>query len=156
MSKNLIEKGTIVKVKLLIKKGGYNNSANSWTGNYATRSELTGSVYLRARFVILTGEHKDKSIYGNIGLYSPNCEYWVGFSKVFVKSILSSARNIPLHGGDPEKWHLLILRSLHELDGIVFLARVGLTKNQYGQDRNCICSAITPNNKEYKLWHFLN
>jgi len=81
-----IPKGTLVKVRMTIKPGGYDDHSQGWTGGYATQSETTGSIYLN------------------------------GFC---------------------------------DLDGIEFVGKVEMEKDQYGEDKNVIRMAITPDRKEY-------
>ena len=50
---DLIHKGALVKVRMTIKPGGHDDSAQGWTGGYATESFDTGSVYLACEFVVL-------------------------------------------------------------------------------------------------------
>lgn len=42
---NLIPKGTLAKVRLTIRPGGFDDASQGWTGGYATRGS-TGAVYL--------------------------------------------------------------------------------------------------------------
>ena len=49
---NIIPKGTLAKVRLTIRPGGYDDPAQGWTGGYATRG-TTGSVYLSGEFTVL-------------------------------------------------------------------------------------------------------
>ena len=49
---NLIPKGTLVKVRLTICPGGFDDASQGWTGGYATRGS-TGAVYLNGEFTVL-------------------------------------------------------------------------------------------------------
>jgi hypothetical protein len=49
--------GTIVKVRMTIRPGGYDDASQGWTGGYATQSMTTGSVYLNCEFVVLDGPY---------------------------------------------------------------------------------------------------
>ncbi len=53
---DLIPKGTVAKVRMTIKPGGYDDPNQGWGGGYATQSFDTGSIYLSCEFVILEGE----------------------------------------------------------------------------------------------------
>ena len=46
---NLIPKGTLAKVRLTIRPGGFDDPSQGWTGGYATRGS-TGAVYLNGEF----------------------------------------------------------------------------------------------------------
>ena len=52
ISFDLIPKGTLVRVRMTIKPGGFDDASQGWTGGYATRSSSTGSVYLNCEFVV--------------------------------------------------------------------------------------------------------
>ncbi|MGK9522654.1 hypothetical protein O6471_24465, partial [Salmonella enterica subsp. enterica] len=52
---DLIPKGTLARVRMTLKPGGFDDPAQGWTGGYATQSFGTGSVYLAAEFVVLEG-----------------------------------------------------------------------------------------------------
>ncbi len=41
---DLIPKGTLVRVRMTIKPGGFDDPSQGWTGGYATRNDNTGSV----------------------------------------------------------------------------------------------------------------
>ena len=53
---NLIPKGTIAKVRLTIRPGGFDDPSQGWTGGYATRGS-TGAVYLNGEFTVLEGPY---------------------------------------------------------------------------------------------------
>ena len=69
---DVIPKGTLVKVRMTIKPGGYDDPQQGWTGGYATRNDTKGSVYLNCEFVVLEGKYAKRKIWSLIGLYSPN------------------------------------------------------------------------------------
>ncbi|MGD7248077.1 hypothetical protein ACQCQ6_25490, partial [Ralstonia pseudosolanacearum] len=48
---DLIPKGTLVPVRMILKPGGYDDPSQGWVGGYASESFETGSVYLAAEFV---------------------------------------------------------------------------------------------------------
>ena len=53
---DLIPKGTIAKVRLTIRPGGYNDEQQGWTGGYATRNANTGAVYLNCEYTVARGQ----------------------------------------------------------------------------------------------------
>src|SRR4051812_44403935 len=90
---NLIPKGTIAKVNMHIKPGGYNDADRGWTLGYATRSQITGATYLHCEFTILEGEYRGRKIWSNIGLYSEkNDNRWGDIGRSLIRSILNSAK----------------------------------------------------------------
>ena len=90
---NLIPKGTLAKVRLTIRPGGFDDPAQGWTGGYATRG-TTGAVYLNVEFTVLEGPYARRKICRMIGLYSPKGPDWANMGRSLVRGILNSARGI--------------------------------------------------------------
>jgi hypothetical protein len=67
---NLIPKGTLARVRLTIRPGGFDDPSQGWTGGYATRGS-TGAVYLNGAFTVTEGQYARRKIFTLIGLYSP-------------------------------------------------------------------------------------
>jgi len=63
--------GDVVRVRMTIKPGGFDDASQGWTGGYATRSSSTGSVYLNCEFVVTDGEFARRKMWSLIGLHSP-------------------------------------------------------------------------------------
>ncbi|MBX9752609.1 MAG: hypothetical protein K5Q68_23680, partial [Roseococcus sp.] len=80
---NLIPKGTIVRVRLTIRPGGFDDPSQGWTGGYATRSSA-GAVYLNGEFTVLEGPYAKRKIFTLIGLYSPKGPEWAGMGRSFL------------------------------------------------------------------------
>jgi hypothetical protein len=57
---NLIPKGTIAKVRLTIRPGGFDDPSQGWTGGYARRG-TTGSVYLDVEYTVLEGPYAKRN-----------------------------------------------------------------------------------------------
>ncbi|APR98983.1 hypothetical protein [Wolbachia endosymbiont of Folsomia candida] len=136
----LIPKGTVVKVKIAIKPGGYEN--------WFTRSLSTGSIYLNAEFTVTEGPYAKRKIFQMIGIKSGKAEgaedTWGEMGRSMIRSILESARNI--HPNDTSEKATLAhkLSSIADLNGLEFTAKVGIeADNGYG-DRNRIATIITP------------
>jgi len=148
-SYDLIPKGTLVKVCMTIKPGGYDDPSQGWTGGFATRNANTGSVYLNCEFVVLEGEYARRKMWSLIGLYSPKGPEWTHMGRTFIKAILNSARGI--HPGDnsPAAQNARRIASFANLEAIEFLGKVDWEKDQNGEDRSVIRSAITPEHKDY-------
>ena len=67
----------------------------------------------------------------------------------FVRAILQSARNIKVDDNSPPAYKAWQLQSLAELDGIEFVAKIGMEKDQHDEPKNVIKQAITPEHKQY-------
>ncbi len=147
-SYDIIPAGTLVKVRMTIIPGGYDDAAMGWTGGYATCGD-TGAIYLNAEFTVLTGQHAKRKIWSLIGMYSPKGPEWENMGRSFVRALLQSARNIKADDKSPVAYKARQLLSLSELDGIEFVARVSVEKDQYDEPKNVIKQAITPEHKQY-------
>jgi len=147
---DVIPKGTLVKVRMTIKPGAFDDPNNGWTGGYATRNNDSGAVYLACEFVILAGEYAKRKVWSNIGLYSQkNNNNWGNMGRSFIRAILNSARGVLPKDESPNAQTARKINGLADLDGIEFIASIGIGKDQNGSDKNEIQLAITPDHKEY-------
>ena len=145
---NLIPKGTIVKVRLTIRPGGFNDPAQGWTGGYAKRG-ATGAVYLDAEYTVLEGPYAKRKIWSMIGLYSPKGPDWGNMGRGFVRGILNSARGLSDKDASPDAQNARRISGLGDLDGVEFVARVDIGTDANGDEKNDIRQAVTRDHKEY-------
>ena len=145
----VIPHGTVAKVRMTIKPGGYDDEASGWSGGYATRNEDTGSIYLSCEFVVLEGEYSKRKIWSLIGLHSPKGPEWSNIGRSFIRAILNSARGISESDDSKKAQDARRINAIADLDGIEFIARIDVVKDQHGYDRNEIRFAITPDHKDY-------
>ena len=89
----VIPKGTLAKVSLTIRPGGFDDPSQGWTGGYAKRG-ATGAVYLDAEYTAVEGAYAKRKIWSLIGLYSPKGPDWGNAGRGLIKGILNSARGI--------------------------------------------------------------
>lgn len=146
---DLIPKGTIARVRMTFKPGGYNDPAQGWTGGYATRSSETGSVYLSAEFVILEGPFARRKAWTNIGLYSPKGDAWANMGRGFIRAALNSARNIMPDDLSSNALAARCISDFSELDGLEFIVRIDQEKDSKDEWRNIIKCAIEPGHAGY-------
>jgi len=151
-SYDLIPKGTIVPVRMTLKPGGYDDPAQGWTGGYATRNETTGSVYLNAEFVLLEGAYARRKIWSLIGLLSLKGPEWGNMGRSFVRGILNSARGLSDKDNSPQAQTARRINGFADLDGIEFLAKIDVGKDQNGDAKNEIRFAVTPNHKDWETY----
>lgn len=144
-----LPKGTLVKVRMTLKPGGYDDHSQGWTGGYATRNETTGSIYLNSEFVVLEGPYARRKIWSLIGLHSNKGPEWANMGRAFIKGILNSARGLHPQDNSPQAQQARRINGFADLDGIEFVGKVEMEKDQYGEDKNVIKMAITPDRKEY-------
>ncbi|NCP64080.1 MAG: hypothetical protein GW836_05410 [Paraglaciecola sp.] len=146
---NLIPKGTLVKVRMTIRPGGYDDASQGWTGGYATQSNTTGSIYLNCEFVVLDGPYAKRKMWSLIGLHSPKGPEWANMGRAFIKGILNSARGLHPQDNTPQAQQARRIQGFADLDGIEFVAKVDMEKDQNGDDKNVVKTAITPDSKDY-------
>jgi hypothetical protein len=146
---DVIPPKTLAKVRMTFKPGGYDNPNQGWTGGYATRNAETGSVYLNAEFVVLEGPYTRRKVWSLIGLHSEKGPEWANMGRSFLRALLNSARGIHPDDASPNAQVARRIHSLADLDGIEFVARIDVEKDQKGEERNVIRTAIQPDHKDY-------
>jgi hypothetical protein len=146
---DLIPKGTLVKVRMTIRPGGYDDASQGWTGGYATQSNTTGSIYLNCEFVVLDGPYAKRKMWSLIGLHSPKGPEWANMGRAFIKGILNSARGLHPQDNTPQAQQARRIQGFADLDSIEFVAKVDMEKDQNGDDKNVVKTAITPDSKDY-------
>ena len=145
---NLIPKGTLVKVRLTIRPGGFDDASQGWTGGYATRGN-TGAVYLNGEFTVLEGSFSKRKIFTLIGLYSPKGPDWGNMGRGFVRGMLNSARGLSDKDVSPQAQAARRIAGFADLDGIEFVARIDHGTDTNGDAKNEIRGAITPDHRDY-------
>lgn len=146
---DLIPKGTLVKVRLSIKPGGFDDPSQGWTGGWATLSDQTGSVYLNAEFVVLDGPYVKRKLWSLIGLYSPKGDEWTNMGRSFIRAMLNSARGIDPKDVSPQAQVARRIAHFGELDSVEFVGRVDIEQDSRGDDKNTIRQAVEPGHKDY-------
>jgi len=147
---DVIPKGTIARVRMTIKPGGYDDLREGWDGGYATRNIVSGAVYLNCEFVVLEGQFARRKVWSMIGLYSAKGPEYANMGRSFIKAILNSARGFSSKDETPQAVAARLINGFADLDGIEFVARIDVEKDQRnGEDRNVIKTAITKDHKSY-------
>jgi hypothetical protein len=145
---NLIPKGTLAKVRLSIRPGGFDDAGQGWTGGYATRGS-TGAVYLNGEFTVLEGPYAKRKIWTLIGLYSPKGPEWANMGRSLIRAMLNSARGLSDKDVSPQAQAARRISGFADLDGLEFVARIDIGTDTNGDDKNEVRSAVTPNHKDY-------
>ena len=145
---NLIPKGTIVKVRMTLRPGGFDDPSQGWTGGYAKRG-TTGSVYLDAEYTVLEGQYAKRKIWSLIGLFSPKGPDWANMGRAYVRSVLNSARGLSEKDNSPQAQNARRIAGIADLDGLEFFARIDVGTDANGDDKNDIRTAITRDHKDY-------
>ncbi|HRD83906.1 MAG TPA: hypothetical protein PLF63_01905 [Rubrivivax sp.] len=145
---NLIPKGTLAKVRLSIRPGGFEDASQGWTGGYATRGS-TGAVYLNGEFTVLEGPYAKRKIWTLIGLYSPKGPDWANMGRSLIRGMLNSARGLSDKDVSPQAQAARRISGFADLDGLEFVARIDIGTDTNGDDKNEIRGAVTPDHKDY-------
>lgn len=145
---NIIPKGTLAKVRLTIRPGGFDDPTQGWTGGYATRG-TTGSVYLSGEFTVLEGPYARRKIFTLIGLYSPKGPDWANMGRSLIRGMLNSARSISDKDISAQAQAARRISSFADLDGLEFVAKVDIGTDTNGDEKNEVRAAVTPDHKEY-------
>ena len=145
---NLIPKGTLAKVRLTIRPGGYDNPAEGWTGGYATRG-TTGSVYLNGEFTVTEGPYARRKIFSLIGLHSPKGPDWANMGRSLIRGMLNSARGLSDKDQSPQAQAARRINGFADLDGLEFVARIDIGTDAMGEEKNEIRTAVTPDHRDY-------
>lgn len=146
MSYELIPHKTIVKVRLLIKKGNY--IAGEFQDGYATLSKAGTSIYLACEFVVLSGEYENRKIWSNIGLHSDNSPRYAEIGRSMIKSILESAHGLHPADKSQEATKFRKIKSFADLHGLACIAEITIN-DKSDQPRNEVKTIITPAHSSY-------
>lgn len=145
---NVIPKGTVAKVRMTLRPGGFDDPSQGWTGGYAKRG-TTGAVYLDAEFTVLEGPYARRKIWSLIGLYSPKGPDWANMGRSFLRGILNSARGISDKDNSSEAQARRRIGGFSDLDGLEFVARIDIGQDTNGEDKNEVRSAVTVDHRDY-------
>jgi hypothetical protein len=145
-----IPAGTLAKVNIKIKPGGHNDHERGWTDGYATKNWSSGAVYLSCEFTILEGEYAGRRIWQLIGLYSEkNDNIWGAMGRSFIRSILNSSKGLIDKDDSSLAQEARKISSFADIDGLEFVAKVGVEKDKWGDEINVIKKAVGPEHKAY-------
>ena len=97
----------------------------------------------------MEGQYARRKMWSLIGLYSPKGPEWSNMGRTFIKAVLNSARAIHPNDNGPAAQNARRINGFADLDGIEFLGKVDWEKDQNGQDKCVIKSAVTPDHKDY-------
>ena len=145
---NLIPKGTIAKVRLTIRPGGFDDASQGWHCGFATRG-ATGAVYLNCEFTVLEGQYAKRKIFSMIGLFSPKGPDWANMGRSLIRSMLNSARGISDKDISPNAQAARRITSFADLDGIEFVGKIDVGPDANGEDKNEVRMALTPDHRDY-------
>jgi hypothetical protein len=138
---NLIPDGEIVNVKLKIRPGGFNDPKFGWTNGLASKGK-TGAIYLNCEFTVEEGKHTGKKVFSLIGLHSPKGPWWGDKGRALIRGILDSTNGVPSGDCSPSAVRQRRLKSLMDLDGVTFFAKIDNIKGDDGRRKNELGYAV--------------
>lgn len=148
---DLIPANTLVKVTLSIRPGG--TGPEGWL----SQSRTSSALYLNTEAVVLEGPHARRRIYTRIGFKGKSVnergeDTYANRGRALVRGILESARGIKASDQSEVARTARMIRSLGDLNGLDFVAKVGVEKDRNNPDdagRNVIKAAIGPEHAQY-------
>lgn len=151
-SGDVIPHKTLAKVRMKIRPGGYNNEAQGLTGDYATRSDNTGAIYLDCEYTVIGGKYNKRKVWSLIGLHSPKGPKWEQMGRSFIRAALESARGVKPSDNSENAMKARRIGGFADLDGLEFIVQIDVEEaeagSQYG-DKNKINNVIPVSHREY-------
>ena len=138
---NIIPDGSEVQVKLKVRPGGYNDFKLGWTDGMASEGKA-GAIYLNCEFSVLSPPHVGKKFFSLIGLHSPKGPWWGNKGRELIRGILNSSNDIDDQDRSVAAISVRRLKSLKDLDGAVFRAKVKAVKGDDGRWKNEFDTAV--------------
>lgn len=146
----LIPDGVIVPVVMNIKPGGVGE------GGWLTASKSSDAEMLNCELTVCDGPYAKRKIFTNMtvsgGSLNDKGESKGGnITRSTLRAILESARNINPNDMSEDAINKRTISGFGDLNGIVFLMKVGIEKDKTGQyaDKNKIKTIITPDMRQY-------
>ena len=148
---DVIPKGTVARVMLSIRPGGYDDAERNYTGGWATRNANTGSIYLSCEYIVLEkGEYYGQRIWGLIGLHSPKSDVWGTIGRSFIRGILDSAQGFSAKDESMAAKAARKIKGFGDLNGLEFVARIDVERDkEKNEPRNVIKMVVTKDQKDY-------
>jgi len=148
---DLIPANTLVKVGLTIRPGG------AGPEGWLTQSRTSTALYLNTEAVVLDGQYARRRIYTRIGFKGKSVnergeDTYANRGRAMIRGILESARGIKAGDQSEAARAARMVRSLGDLNGIDFVAKIGVEKDRDNPEdagRNVIKAAIGPDHGQY-------
>lgn len=151
-SGDVIPHGTLAKVHMKIRPGGYDDPSKGWTGGFATRSENTGAIYLDCEFTVIGGKYNKRKVWSLIGLHSPKGPKWEQMGRSFIRAALEAAYCVKPMDSSDAAMKARQIGGFGDLNGLEFPVKIEVDKaepgSEYG-DKNRINNVIPATSKDY-------
>ncbi|SFJ71942.1 hypothetical protein [Bradyrhizobium sp. Gha] len=138
---NMIPAGTICILQLNIRPGGIGDDG------YLTRAQDGNSEGLDCEFVVVEGPHAKRKLYQRLTLHGTTEGHAKAgeISRNTLRWVLESARGVCPDDKSEEAQAKRKITGWGELDGLRFVARLGIQQPQNGYEaKNTIAEIITP------------
>jgi hypothetical protein len=148
---DLIPANTLAKVCLTIRPGG------AGPEGWLTQSKTSTALYLNTEAVVMEGPFARRRIYTRIGFRGkaaggPGDDTYGNRGRAMIRGILESARGVRADDQSNAARAARMIRSLGELSGLEFVARIGIERDKDKPDdtgRNVIKAALGADHAEY-------
>lgn len=148
---DLIPANTLVKVCLTVRPGG------AGPEGWLTQSKTSSALYLNTEAVVMEGPFARRRIYTRIGFRGkaaggPGDDTYGNRGRAMIRGILESARGVRADDQSNAARAARMIRSLGELSGLEFVARIGIERDKDKPDdtgRNVIKAALGADHAEY-------
>ena len=148
---DLIPANTLVKVCLTVRPGG------AGPEGWLTQSKTSPALYLNAEAVVMEGPFARRRTYTRIGFRGkaaggPGDDTYGNRGRAMIRGILESARGVRANDQSNASRTARMIRSLGELSGLEFVARIGIERDKDKPDdtgRNVIKAALGADHAEY-------
>jgi len=150
---DLIPPGTIALVSLNVRAGG------AGEGGWWKQSQDGTSFFLDAEFVILEGQFAKRKFWDNIPIAcsqdaSDGVIKWVKGGHATMRAMLEAARGIDPKDQSPEADAKRGVSDWGEIQGLQFLAKIGLSKGKDGyEDKNRLSMVVTKDKKAFQEYY---
>ena len=148
---DLIPANTLAKVALTIRPGG------AGPEGWLTQSRTSSAMYLNIEAIVLDGPYARRRVYTRVGFKGKNVnergeDTYANRGRALIRGILESARGIKANDQSDAARAARLIRSLGELSGLDFVAKIGVEKDRDNPEdagRNVIKAAIGPDHGQY-------
>ena len=147
---DLIPANTLVRVTLTIRPGG------AGPEGWLTQSKTSTALYLNTEAIVMEGPFARRRIYTRIGFRGKSAgsgdDSYGNRGRALIRGILESARGMRAEDQSDVARSARMIRSLGELSGLEFVARIGIERDKDRPDepgRNVIKAAIGPAHGDY-------
>jgi hypothetical protein len=141
----VIQENTICTLQLTVRPGGVGD------GEWLTRAKDGNSEHLNCEFVVVDGPHAKRKLWGRYTVSGNDHADAIAITERLLKTILRSAHGVGRNDNSDAAKAALRLRNYGDLDGLRFMARLGVEQPKDGYAaKNTIKEVITPEKHDWK------